>query len=169
MEQKIRTERKRGVFLSSAWPPYEQNAVGMHNELSFITPSLQTDGKLTIDGYGIAKIDNVLITSGSMEYKYFEGLKSGFEDGYILENALDTSNILLLSADNFKATFENNTITILHQPSKLNHTRSECYQYNAKFLTGKSNISYVLSHNSALHGFFRSTDKYVYAIHRIII
>ncbi len=66
-------------------------------------------------------------------------------------------------------TFENNTITILHQPSKLNHTRSECYQYNAKFLTGKSNISYVLSHNSALHGFFRSTDKYVYAIHRIII
>lgn len=66
-------------------------------------------------------------------------------------------------------TFENNTITILHQPSKLNHTRSEYYQYNAKFLTGKSNISYVLSHNSALHGFFRSTDKYVYAIHRIII
>ena len=53
---------------------------GLHNELSFITPSLQTDGKLTIDGYGIAKIDNVLITKGDMEYKYFEGLKSGFED-----------------------------------------------------------------------------------------
>ena len=52
----------------------------LHNELSFITPSLQTDGKLTIDGYGIAKIDNVLITSGSMEYEYFEGLKSGFEE-----------------------------------------------------------------------------------------
>lgn len=60
----------------------------LHNELSFITPSLQTDGKLTIDGYGIAKIDNVLITKGDMEYKYFEGLKSGFEDGYIPENLL---------------------------------------------------------------------------------
>ena len=56
---------------------------GLHNELSFITPSLQTDGKLTIDGYGIAKIDNVLITKGDMEYKYFEGLKSGFENRYI--------------------------------------------------------------------------------------
>lgn len=55
----------------------------LHNELSFITPSLQTDGKLTIDGYGIAKIDNVLITKGDMEYKYFEGLKSGFEYRYI--------------------------------------------------------------------------------------
>ena len=53
----------------------------LHNELSFITPALQTDGKLTIDGYGIAKIDNVLITKGDMEYKYFEGLKSGFEEG----------------------------------------------------------------------------------------
>jgi hypothetical protein len=52
----------------------------LHNELSFITPSLQTDGKLTIDGYGIAKINNVLITKGDMEYKYFEGLKSGFEE-----------------------------------------------------------------------------------------
>ena len=56
---------------------------GLHNELSFITPSLQTDGKLTIDGYGVAKIDNVLITKGDIEYKYFEGLKSGFEEGYI--------------------------------------------------------------------------------------
>lgn len=55
----------------------------LHNELSFITPSLQTDGKLTIDGYGMAKIDNVLITKGDMEYKYFEGLKSGFEYRYI--------------------------------------------------------------------------------------
>ena len=53
---------------------------GLHNELSFITPSLQTDGKLTIDGYGIVKIDNVLITKGDMEYKYFEGLESGFEE-----------------------------------------------------------------------------------------
>jgi hypothetical protein len=52
----------------------------LHNELSFITPSLQTDGKLTIDGYGIVKIDNVLITKGDMEYKYFEGLESGFEE-----------------------------------------------------------------------------------------
>ena len=56
---------------------------GLHNELSFITPSLQTDGKLTIDGYGMAKINNVLITKGDMEYKYFEGLKSGFENRYI--------------------------------------------------------------------------------------
>ena len=61
---------------------------GLHNELSFITPSLQTDGKLTIDGYGIAKIDNVLITKGDMEYKYFEGLKSGFEDGYLPNSVL---------------------------------------------------------------------------------
>ena len=59
---------------------------GLHNELSFITPSLQTDGKLTIDGYGIAKIDNVLITSGNMEYEYFEGLKSGFENEINEEN-----------------------------------------------------------------------------------
>ena len=58
----------------------------LHNELSFITPSLQTDGKLTIDGYGVAKIDNVLITSGNMEYEYFEGLKSGFENEINEEN-----------------------------------------------------------------------------------
>ena len=82
----------------------------LHNDLSFITPSLQTDGKLTIDGYGIAKIDNVLITKGDMEYEYFEGLKSGFEDGYIPENALDISNISLPSTDNFKVTFENNIL-----------------------------------------------------------
>ena len=67
----------------------------LHNELSFITPSLQTDGKLTIDGYGIAKIDNVLITSGSMEYKYFEGLKSGFEDGYIPQSIIDLTNVTI--------------------------------------------------------------------------
>ena len=64
---------------------------GLHNELSFITPSLQTDGKLTIDGYGIAKIDNVLITKGDMEYKYFEGLKSGFEGNKV--NLYDMSKI----------------------------------------------------------------------------
>ena len=65
-------------------------------------------------------------------------------------------------------TFENNT-TILHQPSKLNQTRSYCLQYNAKFLSGSSNISHAWLHNQALHCFLRSVDKYVYAIHRIII
>lgn len=65
-------------------------------------------------------------------------------------------------------TFENNT-TILHQPSKLNQTRSYCLQNNAKFLSGSSNISHAWLHNEALHCFLRSVDKYVYAIHRIII
>ena len=68
---------------------------GLHNELSFITPSLQTDGKLTIDGYGIAKIDNVLVTKGDMEYEYFEGLKSGFEDGYIPQSIIDLTNVTI--------------------------------------------------------------------------
>ena len=69
---------------------------GLHNELSFITPSLQTDGKLTIDGYGIAKIDNVLITKGNMEYKYFEGLKSGFEYRYIpVDITKDFENLIV--------------------------------------------------------------------------
>ena len=77
---------------------------GLHNELSFITPSLQTDGKLTIDGYGIAKIDNVLITKGDMEYKYFEGLKSGFEDGYIPENLTNINEQLP-----FNVTFDYDT------------------------------------------------------------
>ena len=67
----------------------------LHNDLSFITPSLQTDGKLTIDGYGIAKIDNVLITKGDMEYEYFEGLKSGFEDGYIPQSIIDLTNVTI--------------------------------------------------------------------------
>ena len=42
--------------------------------------------------------------------EYVEGLKSSFEDGYIPENALDTSNILLPSTDNFIVTFENNIL-----------------------------------------------------------
>ena len=67
----------------------------LHNDLSFITPSLQTDGKLTIDGYGIAKIDNVLVTKGDMEYEYFEGLKSGFEDGYIPQSIIDLTNVTI--------------------------------------------------------------------------
>lgn len=65
-------------------------------------------------------------------------------------------------------TFENNT-TILHQPSKLNQARSYCLQNNAKILSGSSNISHAWLHNQALHSFLRSVDKYVYAIHRIII
>ena len=76
---------------------------GLHNELSFITPSLQTDGKLTIDGYGIAKIDNVLITKGDMEYKYFEGLKSGFENDKV--NLYDMSKIELDNIDNYQTSF----------------------------------------------------------------
>lgn len=82
----------------------------LHNELSFITPSLQTDGKLTIDGYGIAKIDNVLITKGDMEYKYFEGLKSGFEGNKV--NLYDISKIKTDNNDSqaFSITSDNHMI-----------------------------------------------------------
>jgi hypothetical protein len=82
---------------------------GLHNELSFITPSLQTDGKLTIDGYGVAKIDNVLITKGDMEYKYFKGLKSGFEGNKI--NLYDMSKIETDSdSQSFSITNDNHMI-----------------------------------------------------------
>jgi hypothetical protein len=52
----------------------------LHNTLSIITPPIETDGKLMIDGYGIANIDDVVITKGEMVYEYFEGLKSSFEN-----------------------------------------------------------------------------------------
>ena len=55
----------------------------LHNTLSIITPSIETDGKLTIDGSGMVNIDNVVVTKGEMEYEYFEGLKSSFEDRYV--------------------------------------------------------------------------------------
>ena len=55
----------------------------LHNTLSIITPPIETDGKLMIDGYGIANIYNVVITAGEMVYEYFEGLKSSFEDRYV--------------------------------------------------------------------------------------
>jgi len=51
----------------------------LHNTLSIITPSIETNGKLTIDGSGIANIDNVVVTKGEMVYEYFEGLESSFE------------------------------------------------------------------------------------------
>ena len=52
----------------------------LHNTLSIITPPIETDGKLMIDGYGIVNIDDVVITAGEMVYEYFEGLKSSFEN-----------------------------------------------------------------------------------------
>ena len=52
----------------------------LHNTLSIITPSIETNGKLTIDGSGMANIDNVVVTKGEMVYEYFEGLKSSFEN-----------------------------------------------------------------------------------------
>ena len=55
----------------------------LHNTLSIITPSIETNGKLTIDGSGIANIDNVVATKGEMVYEYFEGLKSSFEGNKI--------------------------------------------------------------------------------------
>ena len=58
----------------------------LHNTLSIITPSIETNGKLTIDGSGIANIDNVVVTKGEMVYEYFEGLKSSFENTLIPSN-----------------------------------------------------------------------------------
>ena len=55
----------------------------LHNTLSIITPSIETDGKLMIDGSGMANIDNVVVTKGEMEYEYFEGLESSFEGNKI--------------------------------------------------------------------------------------
>jgi hypothetical protein len=52
----------------------------LHNTLSIITPPIETDGKLMIDGYGIVNIDDIVITKGEMVYEYFEGLKSSFEN-----------------------------------------------------------------------------------------
>ena len=89
----------------------------LHNELSFITPSLQTDGKLTIDGYGIAKIDNVLITKGDMEYKYFEGLKSGFEN--------ERKNKII----EVEKGFINNFVAILPTNALINEYRKSINQY----------------------------------------
>ena len=56
----------------------------LHNTLSIITPSIETNGKLTIDGSGMANIDNIVVTKGEMVYEYFEGLKSSFEDRHIV-------------------------------------------------------------------------------------
>ena len=55
----------------------------LHNTLSIITPSIETNGKLMIDGSGMANIDNVVVTKGEMVYEYFEGLKSSFEENGI--------------------------------------------------------------------------------------
>ena len=64
----------------------------LHNTLSIITPSIETNGKLTIDGSGIANIDNVVVTKGEMVYEYFEGLKSSFEN--CRKNLLDPSKLI---------------------------------------------------------------------------
>jgi hypothetical protein len=61
----------------------------LHNTLSIITPSIETNGKLMIDGSGMANIDNVVVTKGEMVYEYFEGLKSSFEDRHIVVNLWD--------------------------------------------------------------------------------
>ena len=61
------------------------------NNISFVTPSLQTNGKLIINGSGMANIDNVRITKGEMVYPYFEGLKSSFEENRI--NLYDMNKI----------------------------------------------------------------------------
>ncbi|MBQ2409268.1 MAG: hypothetical protein II309_07520 [Bacilli bacterium] len=70
-----------GILLEVSLGGTKTNVISqLHNTLSIITPPIETDGKLMIDGYGIANIDNVVITAGEMAYEYFEGLKSSFEN-----------------------------------------------------------------------------------------
>ena len=128
---------------------------GLHNELSFITPSLQTDGKLTIDGCGIAKIDNVLITSGDMEYEYFEGLESGFEDGYIPNSThiefshLELGNINSNTGENISNTIIVRTPLLTTTSDKLtfvivnaNYTLHKVVLYDSEgnFVTGNTEL-----------------------------
>ena len=89
------------------------------NIVEITTPS-EIDDELIFYGDGI-EISNVRLLEGSVSgdsvpRETFEGLKNSFEDGYIPENALDTSNILLPSSDNFIITFENNTLE--YKPSE---------------------------------------------------
>ena len=83
------------------------------NVVEITTPS-EIDDELIFYGDGV-EVSNVRLLEGSVSgdsipRETFEGLKNSFEDGYIPENALDTSNILLLDTDNLKSTFENNTL-----------------------------------------------------------
>lgn len=75
----------------------------LHNTLSIITPSIETNGKLTIDGSGMVNIDNVVVTKGEMVYEYFEGLKSSFEKEINLfnkENAIIKTGYLVGNSSN---------------------------------------------------------------------
>ena len=89
----------------------------LYNTMSIITPPIETDGKLMIDGFGMANMDNVVIVKGDKPYKYFEGIRSSFEDRY-LGNLWDESIYVLYNGD-----LQNETVNV------TNHSCS--YDYSA--------------------------------------
>ena len=88
----------------------------LHNTLSIITPSIETNGKLTIDGSGIANIDNVVVTKGEMVYEYFEGLKSSFEGNKIdlLKDAQYEQGTYVVAFDTTYENLKTNTTNSYH-------------------------------------------------------
>lgn len=112
----------------------------LHNTLSIITPSIETNGKLTIDGSGIANIDNIVVTKGEMVYEYFEGLKSSFE-GINLD--IFGKEIELGSLDATMGDIISNT----------NCIRS------ANFILVESNIKYLLTSNKKYYFVVYFYDK----------
>ena len=88
----------------------------LHNTLSIITPSIETNGKLTIDGSGIANIDNVVVTKGEMVYEYFEGLKSSFEENKIdlLKDAQYEQGTYVVAFDTTYENLKTNTTNSYH-------------------------------------------------------
>ena len=88
----------------------------LHNTLSIITPSIETNGKLTIDGSGMVNIDNVVVTKGEMVYEYFEGLKSSFEEDIIdlLKDAQYEQGTCVVAFDTTYENLKTNTTNSYH-------------------------------------------------------